>query len=275
MLSIIIPASNEEALIGRCLAAVLGSTSVEVAQIVVVANGCQDRTAEIARGFQTAAEARGWVLCVLDLPQGGKMGALNAGDAAATHPMRAYLDADVEVEPELIGQICAALTRPEPSYASGRVHIAPAQSRISRAYARIYAKVPFMTQGVPGCGLFAVNGPGRARWGDFPAIISDDTFVRLCFAPEERIGVEAGYLWPIVEGGRNLLKVRRRQDAGVAEIAALYPLLLANDDKPRFGLRRALALAVHDPIGFAVYASIGFLARLGRSRVQGQWSRGR
>ncbi len=274
MLSIIIPASNEAALVGRCLGALLASVGLEHAEVIVVANGCRDDTAGIARSFAGTARKKGWRLVVLELAEGGKMGALNAGDAAASHPMRAYLDADVEVSAELMRLVAAALDRPDPAYASGEVVITPAKSWISRAYGRIYAQVPFMTHGVPGCGLFAVNGAGRARWGAFPGIISDDTFVRLNFTPTERIGVPAPYLWPLVEGLGNLLKVRRRQDAGVAEIARTFPELLKNDDKPRFGFSRALGLALRDPLGFAVYAGVGLAARLGRSRGSG-WSRGR
>lgn len=274
MLSIIIPANNEAALIGRCLAAVLASQGPTAAEIIVVANGCRDATAEVARGFGPQAGERGWRLAVLELAEGGKMGALNAGDAAAEYPMRAYLDADVVVSPALMGQLCDVLDRPGPAYASGKVVIAPAASRASRAYGRIYAQVPFMTHGVPGCGLYAVNGPGRARWGAFPGIISDDTFVRLSFAPAERFAVPASYRWPLVEGLGNLLKVRRRQDAGVAEIARTFPALMANDDKPRFGAAKALGMALRDPTGFALYAGVGLVARLGRSRPGG-WSRGR
>ncbi len=275
MLSVIVPAHNEAAWIGRCLDALLASRTDHPVEVIVVANGCQDSTAAIARGYEAKAAARSWPLSVLDLKDGGKLAALNAGEAAARFDMRAYLDADVTVSPDLIDQLCQALDRPDAAYASGQVRIAPCRTWFSRAYARIYAQVPFMTHGVPGCGLFAINAAGRARWGKFSDIISDDTYVRLQFAPAERIGVAASYQWPIVEGAHNLLKVRRRQDAGVAEIAGLYPELLRNDDKPVFGARRALGLCLRDPVGFCAYATIGLLARLTRSQAAGRWSRGR
>ena len=50
MLSVILPASNEEAWIGGCLEALFASEPIE-AEVIVVANGCHDRTAEVARGF--------------------------------------------------------------------------------------------------------------------------------------------------------------------------------------------------------------------------------
>jgi glycosyltransferase involved in cell wall biosynthesis len=273
LFSIIIPAANEERLIGACLAALAASDPVPVAvEVIVVANGCRDATVQAAEALRPAIAARGWRLLVLDLPQGGKPAALRAGDAAASGGLRAYLDADVTVSAPLLAQLAGALDRPDAAYASGRVRIT-AQGRIARAYARLWARVPFMARGVPGCGLFAVNAAGRARWGDWPDIISDDTFARLQFAPAERHGVAATYDWPIAEGFGNLVRVRRRQDRGVAEIAARFPALAAHDDKARLGLRGLIGLGLTDPAGFAVYAAVALGVRL--SHGPDGWSRGR
>jgi len=276
MLSVLIPANNEEAQITACLQAVMVSellTGVERPEIIVMANGCTDSTVAIAHDLVDRADANGWDLRVLDIPDGGKLNALNQGDNAASFGSRVYLDADVTVTPLLIGQLAAVLDQAAPIYASGTLVISDCTTWISRAYRRIYVQVPFITHGVPGCGLFAVNAAGRKRWGAFPDIISDDTFVRLQFAGNERVAVAARYKWPIVEGFANLVKVRRRQDKGVAEIAKLYPELLENDDKPRFGLNRALKMACCDPIGFSVYTAVALATRLNRNTDD--WSRGR
>ena len=272
MLSVIIPAHNEALLIGACLSAVLLSDGAASVQVIVAANGCTDATASIARGFAAQAQARGWTLQVLDLPEGGKPAALNAADALAVHAARAYLDADVTVGPDLLHQTIAALTRPEPTYASGHVRIT-GQSPASRGYAAIWSRVPFMRHGVPGCGFFAVNRAGRQRWGQFPPIISDDTFVRLQFSPAERVLVPAPYDWPIAEGFANLVKVRRRQDAGVAQVAALYPAIIANDGTPALGLQGLLKLALSNPAAFVVYAAVALNVRLTPGGTD--WSRGR
>lgn len=275
--AIVLPASNEAALIGGCLSALLASDttadSAAPVEVIVVANGCHDDTAARAREFAAPFADRGWRLTVLERAEGGKLGALNAGDAATDAPIRIYLDADVHVSPQVIGQVIAALEVPAPRYASGTVQIV-AEGAVSRAYARIWRQVPFMRDGVPGCGLFAVNAAGRARWGEFPDIISDDTFVRLSFTPEERVGVAASYRWPIAEGWSRLVRVRRRQDAGVAEIERDYPDLLRNDDKKPFPLREKLGVALRDPLGFAVYAGVALAVKLTRGRATG-WSRGR
>ena len=273
MLSVVIPACNEAALIGSCLSALLASDDPGgPVQVIVSANACRDATVAIARAKADAARARGWALHVLDRAEPGKPGALNAADAVAAHGMRLYLDADVTVSPPLLAQLAQALDRAPAAYASGRVRIT-GQGPTARLYARLWARVPFMAQGVPGCGAFAVNAAGRARWGAFPDIIADDAFVRLHFAPAERHLVPASYDWPVAEGLGNLIRVRRRQDRGVAEIAARFPHLTANEDKARLGATGLARLALRDPAGFAVYAGVALGTRAARGDAG--WSRGR
>lgn len=274
MLSVIIPASNEAGYIGACLAALFGSDPVPGgAEAVVVANGCRDATAQVARGFAAQAQTVGWGLRVLDLPQGGKPGALNAGDAAAQGDCRVYLDADVVVSPPLMAALAGVLAAPGPVYAGGTPVIPRARSAVTRAYARFWQRLPFNRTVAPGYGLFAVNAAGRARWAEFPAIISDDTFVRLQFLPGERRQVAPTYLWPMIEGFAALTRVRRRQDAGVAEIDRLWPGLTTREAKPPLGAAGVVRMALADPAGFAVYAAVSLAVRLRRGG--GGWSRGR
>jgi len=272
-LSVILPAHNEAGYIEPCLEALLASDGPGAVQVIVVPNGCTDATADLAQGFAERAAARGWLLEVHERAEGGKIGALNAGDAVAASPSRLYLDADVIVEAGLLPALMDALGGDAPVYASGVPRVAPAKTWVTRAYARFWSRLPFVTHGVPGFGAFAVNAAGRARWGAFPQIISDDTFVRLSFAPAERHRVAAGYAWPMVEGVSRLIRVRRRQDEGVAEVARLYPELRANDGTPPltkgFLLRRAAA----DPVGFAVYVAVALAVRMRKSDEA--WARGR
>lgn len=274
MLSVIIPASNESDWIGACLAALFRSDPVPGgAEAIVVANGCHDDTADRARGSTGLAQAAGWGLTVIDRAEGGKTAALNAGDAAAAGEMRAYLDADVEVSPPLMAQLVMALLPDTPLYASGKAVIPHPKSAVTRAYARFWQRLPFAQGTAPGFGLFAVNRAGRARWGQFPNIISDDTFVRLQFSPQERIGVPATYRWPMIEGFTALVRVRRRQDAGVAEIARLWPGLLTREGKAPLGTVTLAGLALRDPVGFGTYGAVSLAVRMGRDKKN--WARGR
>jgi hypothetical protein len=172
-----------------------------------------------------------------------------------------------------MGQLVVALSQSGARYASGRPVIPPAQSAVTRAYARFWQKLPFAQSAAPGFGLFAVNAAGRARWGEFPGIISDDTFVRLQFTQAERVGCLATYSWPMIEGFAALARVRRRQDAGVAEVAQLYPAIMANEGKNALTPSMLLRLAARDPAGFAVYAAVSLMVRL--RPASGGWDRGR
>ena len=261
--SVIVPAHNEADYIGACLAALFASERTGLAQeAIVVANGCTDATARVVRGYEAQARAAGWRLMVIDSAEGGKPLALTLGDAAARGDILVYLDADVLVSPPLIRALADALAGEGPRYASGTPVVSRSPSAITRAYARIWTRLPFLAVGAPGFGLFAMSRAGRARWGDWPRIIADDTFARLNFAPGERAQVSETYEWPLVEGFRSLVRVRRRQDAGNREVAQKFPALRANDDVWRLGNGGALRLFLRDPLGMAVYAAVKFAVRL-------------
>lgn len=165
MLSVIVPAHNESHYIRPCLESLLAQTLDGAAwEVIVVANACRDDTAAVCRGYADRFAARGVGYRVLDIAQGGKIIAMNTGDAAAAGALRAYLDADVTCAPDLLSQLHAALDRAAPTYASGRMRVCKAESWVTNLYAGFWSELPFMTRGVPGAGLFAVNAPGRARW---------------------------------------------------------------------------------------------------------------
>lgn len=277
MLSVVIPAHNEAGYIEACLRGLFAQRFAEpvAREIIVAANGCSDETVGIAQGLAGQADAAGWSLTVLDLPEGGKPHALNNADDVATGSLRVYLDADVICSPDLMAQIVGALGQPGAIYASGTLVVAPAKSWVTRRFAHLWSRLPFMTMDVPGAGLFAVNAEARARWDQFPRIISDDGYVRLLFKPTERVKVPASYLWPMVEGFGALVRVRRRQDAGIREIGEKFPGLPENEGKAPVRLVDHLRLFLGAPLSYLVYVSVILCVRFsGRASGQG-WDRGR
>jgi cellulose synthase/poly-beta-1,6-N-acetylglucosamine synthase-like glycosyltransferase len=105
-LAVIIPAHNEEALIGSCIESLQMSAAGDPTRIIAIAHNCSDRTAE--RAAQAGAE-----VVVYDDPQAkGKGCALAHGFAyASSQGMDASLivDADSTVSPNLIAAVRKAL----------------------------------------------------------------------------------------------------------------------------------------------------------------------
>jgi glycosyltransferase involved in cell wall biosynthesis len=172
--SVVIAAHNEEAVIGRCLEALTG----QGLDITVVANGCTDRTAEVARQY---AGVR-----VLDLPQPGKANALNEGDAVAVGFPRVYLDADVVLSPGTIPALAAALEQGPLAVVPRRELVTEGRPLLVKGFYAINARLPAYHDALFGRGAIALSAAGRARFAEFPALTADDLFLDSLFAPGER-----------------------------------------------------------------------------------------
>lgn len=277
-IAVIIPANNEEAYIEACLATVCQQRDCPAMLVIVSANACTDQTVSKTNAFAARFGDQGHRLECLDRPEGGKLGALNHAEAllntlGLSGISRVYLDADITCDLTLIGLIAKTLDTDLPRYATGQLVVTRAVSLFTRLYARFWQSLPFVQSGSVGVGCFAVNGAGRARWEAFPDIISDDTFVRLNFTPDERVEVKAAYHWPMIEGFSRLVRVRRRQDAGVIQLSEQFPNLLANEGKAKLTRGGLLSRAVRMPTSFIAYMAVYVGVRL----VKGgdEWSRGR
>ncbi len=278
MITIVIPAYNEEGFIGGSLDRLLLSRDPEgndPVEVIVLPNGCTDATAQEARLRAPKFAARGWLFQVIELPEGSKTRALNAGIEAARYPRLMFLDADIHVSPGLVAALASAVARPEPIYASGQFRIRRARCLVSRLYARFWMRLPFMAKGVPGCGLAAVNAAGRARWDEIPEVISDDIFIRSHFAPGEMIEVPDAFSWPIAEGFGALVRVRRRQNKGLAELGEKRPDLVRNAGGTAPGFGEKLGLLLRDPLGFAIYAAVALTVKTPIYQPRGRWDRDR
>jgi len=108
MISVVVPAHQEEAWLGATLQALVGRTPFEA---IVVANGCTDRTANVAR----AHGAR-----TVETPLAGVSRARNLGAAAATGDVLLFLDADTWLAPGALDAI-AAVVPPRADYGTVRI----------------------------------------------------------------------------------------------------------------------------------------------------------
>ncbi len=261
--SVVIPAHNEEAVIGRCLEALLRDAAPGEFRVVVVPNGCTDRTAEIARQF-------GEDVIVIDTPTPGKPGALNLGDEAAGDVFpRIYLDGDLVLTTHAARAIVGAVGR------DGVLAAAPmfrfdleGASWAVRAYYRIWSLMPYFDTGRI-AGAFALSRDGRERFGAFPSIISDDGYVRLHFAPSERKTIESETVTVVAPRTlRDLIKIKTRSKAGTMELRAKHPTLFANETASEGGsLRRMVSMPWMWP-QCAVYGLVNVVAkRRARARL--------
>lgn len=192
-MSVVIAAHDEERQLGRCLDALLPQGELEV---VVVANGCADRTAGVAR-------ERG--VKVIELPEPGKVAALRAGDAACSAFPRLYLDADVVLWPGSVPAMLACLARtgapacaPEPELDLTGV------SRVAAGFHRVHERLMAGRRGLAGAGAYVLTEAGHARVWPMPDVLSDDGWVHRSFTPAER-----------ASAGRSLVRPARRVAAVV------------------------------------------------------------
>jgi len=181
---VVIPAHNEEVVLGRGLDGVLSGALLGEIDVVVVCNGCSDGTADVARSYGDRVR-------VIETPIPSKTHALNLGDEAARGFPRFYVDADVVLTLDGIRRIAARLG------ASGAPAAAPVmQVDLSgsswpvRAFYAIWTQMPYTREGMIGVGVYALSEEGRRRFGRFPDVIADDGYVRALFSPVERVRVD-------------------------------------------------------------------------------------
>jgi glycosyltransferase involved in cell wall biosynthesis len=101
MISVIVPAHNEEAYLGRTLEALQGQSYPRY-EVIVIANACSDSTASLA---QNCCDR------LVVLPQKGISHARNVGARIARGDILLFLDADTLLEPGALEVIAKEFTR--------------------------------------------------------------------------------------------------------------------------------------------------------------------
>jgi hypothetical protein len=206
VISIVIPAHNEELVIGRLLEGLTRGAEPGEFEIVVVTNGCTDRTAEVAAGFPGVT--------VVDSPVASKPAALTLGDATATCFPRMYLDADIEVDAAAIRAVGAALQRGDRDLAAPKVHLDfAAASWAVRAFYDVWTRLPFVQNDLVG-GFYGLTEATRSRFGAFPDTMAEDFYVRSLVAPSRQAAVP-GHTYVVHPplGLRDLVRIHARMQA--------------------------------------------------------------
>lgn len=111
--SVVVPARNEELRIGRCVRALLAQDYPrEQYEVIVVDDGSQDRTADVAAGFGVA---------VLRQPPSGGAAARNLGVAHARGEVVAFTDADCVPVRDWLRELVAPFQDPSVAASGGDV----------------------------------------------------------------------------------------------------------------------------------------------------------
>jgi hypothetical protein len=230
--------------------------------IVVVANGCSDNTAEVAASFGPAVR-------VISLPHASKCAALAAGGRAAASFPRVYLDADVELTAADVRALAASLAEPGVlAAAPHRVLALDASPWPVRWYYSVWSRLPEVRRGLFGRGAIAVDRPGFDRIEQLPALVADDLAVSLCFAPHERriaTGAKVTVHPPRVVGDLVRRRIRAAESVAQLERTAPAPSASARTRVCDLGtiLRREPGLAPQ----VALFLGVAVFARLGARRA--------
>ncbi|MGO9080051.1 MAG: glycosyltransferase [Streptosporangiaceae bacterium] len=264
--SIVIPAHNEAHVIGRLLRCLLPAHETggeeEEFDIVVVANGCTDDTADVAATF-------GPQIRVLDIPVASKREALAAGNRAVRSFPRLYVDADVELGPEDVREMAAVLRRPGVLGAAPRPHhVMNGRPWSVRWYYDVWEKLPEVRRGLFGRGVVGVSEAGYARLAALPAVIADDLAASLLFSPEERV-IAAGAQVVIhpPKTFSDLLKTRVRAVMGTNQIEEIG---VAPESMARTRVGHLLNIATDNPRRIPsvfLFLSVALISRHRAKRV--------
>jgi glycosyltransferase involved in cell wall biosynthesis len=218
--SIIIPAHNEEAVIGVTLSTLLRNLNSKDIEVFVVCNGCSDETAAVAGEFGDAVH-------VIKIERASKTAALNAGDSVASSYPRIYLDADIEIEGSSIARLLDVLERPGTIAAEPALNIDMSASTLPvRAYYAVWVALHGREPGDVGGGLYAMTREGRLRFGDFPDVIADDAYAKAHLDSDELVRVHDSLAVVYApERVADLLRIKTRSRLGIMELREKYPKL--------------------------------------------------
>lgn len=110
LVSIIIPAYQEELRIERCLKSILASTYPNL-ELIIVNDGSTDNTEKVVEDFRKKNPSQAALLKLVTVPRGGAARARNYGLRLAKGEYIGFVDADDMIHPEMIEKLADSLER--------------------------------------------------------------------------------------------------------------------------------------------------------------------
>lgn len=267
--SIIIPAHNEEASIGRCLSTLLEGATPGAYEIIVVCNGCSDGTANEARAF-------GSMVRVIEIEVGSKVIAVNLGNQAARFHPRLYLDADLELTASSARALLLAAASGDCLAAIGQMETDRADVPwLMRQYYAVWSRHGYLKNGKFG-GAYALSEQGCAVVGVLPPVINDDEYVRRRI-PLQNVRVVPGCSFKarlprtfrdllavrtrVHRGNRQLKELARASGSAAVPVNPASHLMLSVSTRPRLWL------------GAVTYVAVNAIAKLRARKPAVRWGR--
>ena len=266
--NIIIPAHNEESVIGRTLGALLQQARANEFGVIVVCNGCSDGTAAfVRRRFPSVT--------VLERDEASKTAAINAGIGASSGGPVLLLDADIELDTGGARALLEAVRRPGVEAAIGHMVAGTDGAHwLVRAFYRVWMEHPYLRNGKFAAAI-ALSSAGLARLGTLPRVTADDSYLRRLI-PSERVAVvdSVRFLVRTPRTVRSLVRVRSRSYRGNRELEALDSCHRADLSGEANGLLRRIAVRPKLWPDACVYLAVTLAARGLSRRTNGpRWER--
>jgi glycosyltransferase involved in cell wall biosynthesis len=260
--TVVIPAHNEGRVLGRLLGQLVPAAAPGELNVIVVANGCTDDTAEIAASF-------GPDVRVLSIPVASKHEALLAADRTEGDWPRVYVDADVELSTEDIRALAKALSQPGVlAAAPERVLALGGRPWAVRWFYDVWTRLPEVRRGLWGRGVIAVGHAGQQRVAGRPPLLADDFAAALMFTPEEQSIVPGAQA--VVHVPRTFADLLRRRTRAAMGIAQFEQGRYLPGPAPRtqfVDLARIIWAEPRMTPRVALFLSVAVLARLSARRA--------
>ncbi|HET9658144.1 MAG TPA: glycosyltransferase [Kineosporiaceae bacterium] len=249
--SVLIPAHNEEKVIGKALAALAALRGAErPLEVVVVDDGSTDGTAEVVRTIAAQGDPGQVPIRLLQQAQSGKAAALNAGIGAARGEVVVVIDADTVVTPELCRAMAVHFLDPSVGAVAGNVKVGNRHRLLALLQAAEYVtslnldrrgQAVLNTMAVVPGAAGAFRRSALLAVGGYPTqtLVEDADLTMILLRAGWRIPYEPrAVAWTEApERFRDALKQRRRWSYGTLQVLARHADVIG---RPRYG---ALGLA--------------------------------
>jgi len=259
--AVIIPAHNEASVIERSLTSLRSGLDPSVA-IVVVCNGCDDSTAEIARGVSDD-------VAVLETDVASKTAALNLGTGMVAPGPRLFLDADVTLDGGAAAMLldavvpdAALVAEPIASFDTG------GSSLPVRWFYDVWVGLHGKAPGDVGGGAIALSLDAQEQIGALPDVIADDAYIRSHFSVSDIVLVGAVTVVRTPRRTSDLVRIKARSRVGNLELQSRYPDLWSGKRASGRSLgAKARQLPARLWLRLPLYAVIQSMARLRARRM--------